>query len=123
ALIRKCRDSSARLAADAVSAVVARLSGKGHRVVSTGIIFASGRPLSDLAATLRSHALIHTAEGEFFREVLVQASEHCGLPVTRVKEREGWERGAAALGLGASDLQLLIAELGRRRGPPWRQAG
>jgi hypothetical protein len=121
ALIEKCRDSSAQLATDAVSAFVAELTRNARSVVGAGILFASGRPLPDLAATLRSHALIHTAEGEFFREVLVGASDVCSLPVTRVKEREAWERGAAALRLGAADLQRLIAELGRSLGPPWRQ--
>ncbi len=120
-LIRMCQDSSARLATDAVSALVAQLTRSGHRVVGAGILFASGHPLPELAATLQSHALIHTAEGEFFREVLVQASGHCSLPVTRVKERTVWDRGAAALGLGAVDLRALIDELGRSLGPPWRQ--
>jgi len=46
-----------------------------------------------LAATLPSHALIHTAEGEFFLEGLVRASEHCSLHVTKVNEREVWDRG------------------------------
>ena len=120
-LIRRCRDSSARLATEAVSAMVARLAENGHRVVGAGIFSRAGRPLPDLAATLRSHALLHTAEGDFFRDVLVQASERCSLPVTRMTEREVWERGVAALGLGAAELQRVIGELGRSLGPPWRQ--
>jgi hypothetical protein len=121
ALIQRYRDRSARLATDAVTAFVARLTQGGRRVVGTGIIFASGRPLPALEVTLRSHALIHTAEGEFFREVLVQASEDCGLPVTRVKEREAWDRGETALRLSSENLQKLISELGRSLGPPWTQ--
>jgi len=121
ALIGRCRDSSARLAAEAVSALVARLAGNGHRVAGAGLLLASGRPLPDLAAILRAHPLIHTAEGEFFRQVLVQASEQCRLPVTRVKEREVWERAAAALRLSAADLEGRIAEIGKLLGPPWRQ--
>jgi hypothetical protein len=120
-LIRRCRDSSLRLAADAVSAMTAQLTRTGYRVAGAGILFASGRPLPDLAATLRSHALIHTAEGEFFREVVVLASEHCSLPVTRVREREIWDRGAATFSLGCADLQQRIGGLGRLLGPPWRQ--
>src|SRR6266545_3891732 len=95
-LIRMCRGSSTTLATDAVNALVAQLTESGHNVVCAGILFASGRPLPDLAATLKSHALIHTAEGELSREVLVRASEHCLLPVTRVREREVWDRAAAA---------------------------
>ncbi len=120
-LIRQCRDSSTLLAMGAVSAMVAQLKRKGHRVAGVGILFASGRPLPDLAATLRSHALIHTAEGEFFREVLVQASEHCSLRVTKVKEREVWDRGAKVFRLPSADLQQRISGLGRSLGPPWRQ--
>src|SRR5262249_50434373 len=55
ALIRRCRDSSDRLAQNSVSDMIARLARKGHRVVRAGILFASGRPLPDLAAILRSH--------------------------------------------------------------------
>ena len=121
ALIRTCRDSATRLATDAVSALVAQLTQDAHWVAGAGIVFASGRLLPDLTAILRSHALIHTAEGEFFREVLVQASQHCSLPVTRVREREIWDRGAAALGLNSAEVRRLIGELGRLLGPPWRQ--
>jgi hypothetical protein len=120
-LIRICRDSSARLATEGVSALVAQLAQNGHRVVGSGILFASGGPLPDLAAILQSHALIHTAEGEFYRQILVEASEQCSLPVTRVREREVWDRGAAVLRLGSADLQRRIGELGRSLGPPWRE--
>jgi hypothetical protein len=120
-LIRRCRDSSTLLAMRAVSALVAQLKQKGHRVVGAGILFASGRPLPDLAVTLQSHALIHTAEGEFFREVLVRASEHCSLHVTKVREREVWDRGTMVFRLPAVDLQQRIIGLGKSLGPPWRQ--
>ena len=121
ALIRQCRESSTLLATRAVTAMVAQLTQNGHAVVGAGILFASGRPLPPLAAILRSHALIHTAEGEFFREVLVHASEHCSLPVTKIKEREIRERGAILLRLPPADLQQLIDGLGKSLGPPWRQ--
>lgn len=105
----------------AVSAMVAQLQQNGLTVVGAGILFASGRPLPDLAVTLRSHALIHAAEGEFFREVLVRASEHCSLQVTKVKEREVWDRGTMVFRLPSADLQQRIGGLGRSLGPPWRQ--
>jgi hypothetical protein len=101
--------------------MIAQLKQNGLRVVGAGILFASGRSLPELAAILRSHALIHTAEGEFFREVLVRASEDCLLPVTKVKEREIWDRGTVLFGLASADLQERIGALGRTVGPPWRQ--
>jgi hypothetical protein len=120
-LIGRCRESSTLLATHAVTAMVAQLIQNGHTVVGAGILFASGRALPDLAAILRSHALIHTAEGEFFREVLVHASEHCSLPVTKIKERDIWERGTLVLRRPSADLQRLIDGLGKSLGPPWRQ--
>jgi hypothetical protein len=121
ALIRQCRASSTLIAMDAVSAMVDRLRQKGHRVERAGILVASGRPLPNLAATLRSHALIHTAEGELFRDVLVSAGEQCSLHVTKVKERELWDRGAAVFRLPAEDLQQRVNGLGKPLGTPWRQ--
>ena len=75
-------------------------------MVGAGILFASGRPLPDLAATL---------------QVLVRASEHRSLHVTKVKEREVWDRGTMVFRLPAVDLQQRIAGLGKSLGPPWRQ--
>jgi len=121
ALIRQCRDSSTRLASRAVGALVAQLEQRGVSVGGAGILFASGRALPDLAATLRSHALIHTAEGEFFREVLVRACEHCSLRVTKVKEREAWDHAAQVFRLPSADLQKRIGALGKSLGPPWQQ--
>ena len=65
--------------------------------------------------------MIHTAEGEFFREAIRHASEACGLPVIRMKEREILSSGAAELGLRPEELQRRMLELGQPMGPPWRQ--
>ncbi len=103
-LIRKCRETSLQLTISALRDFIA-----GRVVVSAAVLFASGRPLPDLATTLRSHALIHTAEGEFFREVLVSALESCSLLASKMRERD--IRG----------LQTRIAGLGKSLGPPWTQ--
>jgi hypothetical protein len=105
ALIRKCRESSLLLATAAIRGLIGCVD---YNVGRAAILFASGRPLPDLAAILRSHALIHTAEGEFYREVLVSACQECGIPVMRIKERD------------LADNPLVI-ELGRSVGPSWRQ--
>ena len=120
-LIRQCQESSTLLAMRAVSAWAAQLRQNGLTVIGAGILFASGRPLPNLAAILRSHPLIHTAEGEFFRAALVTASERCALRVTKVKEREIWERATSVFRLPIADLQRRIGELGKSVGPPWRQ--
>ena len=116
-LIRQCRDSSMRLAEGAVSAMVAELEQRGVKVVGAGILFASGRVLPDLASILRSHALIHTAEGEFFRDS--GSSERAvSLRVTSKRAHLGQRHGAApALGRGSAVTDWRPRPI---VGPPWR---
>jgi hypothetical protein len=120
-LIRRCTASTDALAERAVRRVVDDAEAKGYRVAGCGLLTASGRPLPGLAAILASHALIHAAEGELFREALVRASEKCGLTVTKVREKELFDRTAAVLRTPADKLQRRLADLGRPLGPPWTQ--
>jgi hypothetical protein len=101
--------------------VIDELRERGHEVVGCGILLSSGRAATTLAATLASHALIHTAEGELFRDALTHASEHCELRVTGVRERELFARGAAELRVPVDELRRQVTEMGRPIGPPWRQ--
>lgn len=117
-LIQRCTRSTDSLAERALRALVSDMEEQGYRVVGCGLLLASGRALPDLAAILASHALIHAAEGEMFREALVRASERCGLAVTKVRERELIESAVAALRTTADSLKRRLAELGRSLGPP-----
>jgi hypothetical protein len=120
-LIARCTESSRLLAHQALRTAIDELGEKGYSVVASGILLASGRALPALAATLASHALIHTAEGELFREVVAYASQRCQLPVVKVKERELLERAGARLRVSAGELDDRLKEVGRSIGPPWRQ--
>jgi hypothetical protein len=120
-LIKRCTDGARRLAQRALCAVLEDLRDAGHQVVGCGLLLGSGRPPTPLEATLASHALIHTAEGELFRQVLTHACEQCALRVTGVRERELFARGAAELSVPPDALRRRVTELGRSVGPPWRQ--
>jgi len=117
----RCIEKTKLLARGRVSAVVDEVREKGYAVVSAGILAASGRPLTTLEATLASHALIHTAEGELFRNALIEACEQLKLAVTKVSERELYARAETQLGLPFGELRRRVAELGRPLGPPWGQ--
>ncbi len=119
--LKRCADSTQRLAREALQAAIDGLRDKRYEAAGCGIILGSGRALPELRAILASHALIHTAEGEFYRNALVEAGEHCGLPVFGVKERELYERASAQLHTPVDKLQQRVAELGRSIGPPWTQ--
>jgi hypothetical protein len=120
-LVRRCTQTSQRLARAAVGAMLTELRAAGHGVVGCGLLQGSGRALPDLAGILASHALIHTAEGQMFRDVLAEAGRHHDLPVIAVRERELMARCTADLGLPADKLMRRLAEMGRAIGPPWRQ--
>ncbi len=114
-----CFAASQRLALAAVRDVVEELRGRQYRVVGSAVLLASGRPLPPLAKILASHALIHAAEGEFFREVFSKACADLELSVTGVRERDLDERVKTALGKGAARIRQQISTMGRAIGPPW----
>lgn len=119
--VERCAGTAKRLALGAFRSVIAGLRKAGYEVVGCGLLLASGRPLPALASILASHALIHTADGELFRDALTYAAEQHGLPVTRVREKELLARAAADLCIPADDLQRGVNALGRSIGPPWTQ--
>ena len=120
-LVERCADTASRLAQQALRAVRSDVQAKGYDVAGCGLLLGSGRSLTSLAATLASHALIHTAEGELFRDALARASEWCGIPVVGVRDREVYERGADELRIKMDKLKQHLYEMGRTVGPPWTQ--
>ena len=82
ALVREAVEASRALAPEAMEAAVKRFGRRGMRSAGAVIVLGSGKALPGLEGILASHALIHTAEGEMFREVLVWAARALGLAVT-----------------------------------------
>lgn len=120
-IIDACCASTARLAHEAIQASIDGLHDRGYEVAAAGITLASGRALPQLEQILASHALIHTAEGEFFRQALIDAGSRCGLNVIGIKEREILDRSAAAFRTSTGELERQIASIGKSIGPPWTQ--
>jgi hypothetical protein len=117
--IQKSFASATCLALAAVQDVVAELRGRKYRVAGFAILLASGRPLPPLAKILASHALIHAAEGEFFRHAFSKACEGLDLSVTGFRERDLDECVQTTFGRGAVRVEEEISTLGRSLGPPW----
>jgi hypothetical protein len=85
------------------------------------LLLASGRPLPDLERILASHALIHTADGELFREAIVHGCARCGLKMESIKERAFLEDAGTALHLKTAELMRRVTDLGKPFGSPWSQ--
>ena len=118
--IVQCAAASLSLAQEGLREVVERLS-REHRVKGAAVLLASGRPLPELERILASHPLIHTAEGEFFRNAFSEACEALGIPVTRIRERELAERAEAVFKESASALPKELTAAAKPLGPPWGQ--
>jgi hypothetical protein len=117
AYIARCTRATDRLADEAVAALRACVEEDG--IAGACIITASERKLPDLAGILASHALIHAAEGEFYRDALARGLQRAALEVSRVKEKDTLVWTASRLGTNENALRERLAAIGKPLGPPW----
>ncbi len=115
------REQGRELAYRALRDLQAELEERGYQLKRGALLLASGRPLPELEKILVSHALIHTADGELFRECLLHASARWGLGIVSIRERELLEQAAKALRVPRPSLLRRATELGRPFGSPWTQ--
>ena len=122
ALVTRSLDTANRLAGEELERAVKELRTSGRDVVGAALLLGSGRPLPhELAAILAAHPLIHTAEGEMYREALRLACENASLRVTGFRERDVVATAAERLAVAPDLLRTLAAALGKPLGPPWTQ--
>ncbi|MFY9731350.1 MAG: hypothetical protein WAK24_12130, partial [Candidatus Acidiferrales bacterium] len=86
-----------------------------------GLLLSSGRPLPALKKILAAHSLIHSADGELFREALLHAAARTGLKPVAIRERELADSASRILCRKPADLAQRISDLGRPLGIPWSQ--
>ncbi len=120
-LVRRSTEEATARAEGAVRGAMADLRSAGHDPRVLGLLAATGRVLPGLREVLASHALIHAAEGELFRDALRAASVRCGLSLTNVREKDLEARAATALGRSDAQRRQTLAAWGKALGPPWTQ--
>jgi hypothetical protein len=108
-----------RLALESLEETAKDLGTRGFQIAGCGIVLASGRPLPALERILASHPMIHTAEGEFFRNAIREACRKTGISVTGVRERELFFLAGEILGSSAAKIKRHMDDLRRSAGPPW----
>jgi hypothetical protein len=119
--IARMKTEARRLAYRAVRELASRTQEQGVKLTRCGLLLASGRPLPALEKILVSHALIHTADGELFREAILHASARCGLRDFRIKDKELLARTGEVFRAKPNELMRRVTELGRSFGAPWSQ--
>ncbi len=85
------------------------------------MLLASGRALPEFEKILASHALIHTADGELFRDSIRHSCARAKLPLTAIKERDLLAAAAKRLNKRPEFLNSKVSALGKSLGPPWTQ--
>jgi len=118
-LVKRAAKASASAAKLAVNEVLSELASRGVQVEICGVLSSFRSAPGDLSTILRSHPLIHTAEGALFQNALVSACESCKLLVVLAREREVWASAAAALGVPEPRLRKEVDDLRKTFGSPW----
>jgi hypothetical protein len=118
-LVREATELSWTNTKAAIEAAAAALRARGYDVVASGIIVGNKRLEAPLATIIESHALIHTAEGQLFRDAVRRASESVKLPVVEVGAKELDARAAKSLRLSDAALAAQLTRIGSAAGRPW----
>jgi hypothetical protein len=121
AFVAESLSEAKRLAGRALRTAQTDLGKQGYEVAHCALLLASGKTLPGLESILHSHALIHTADGELFREALRHSSADCGLEIACMKELELLDCGVKALRTKRDKLLRRLTELGAGFGAPWTQ--
>jgi hypothetical protein len=118
-LVRRVKEASQEMARISLKDILEHLRSIDAAVRAAGIPSGSRLIPEDLAAVLRSHPLIHTAEAALFRQALASACEDRRVTVISVREREVWLSAAEAWELKESELRKQVDGLRKSVGAPW----
>ncbi len=110
-------EAVSRTMAGAALELAAKSAGMALSVVAV----AMGRTAipADRQRILKTHTLLHAAEGELYREALSDAGASTGLRVVRFLNKEVRSEAAAALGWQLEQLEAYLMTVGKSVGAPW----
>jgi hypothetical protein len=120
-IISEVEQSAREVSACEVLRVAEWLECNGFEVICAGVP-AGWQPLpASLDAILASHTLLHSAEGELYRDCLAEACLAADLEVSRFAQRELLPAASAAIGITADQVESHTSGMGRLLGPPWQK--
>jgi hypothetical protein len=106
-LIRKVDRFASQRALASLAMFVGDVEHGGSQVAGVAVIATDRVIPEELERVLRSHQLLHAAEGDLFEEALMEGASSLGRPVARV-----------AL---PSSISARVETLGRTVGSPWQK--
>ena len=120
-IVEEVHAAASALATDALRRLVADLARHGHEVAALAVAAGTETLRDDLAWILRSHTRWHAAEGELYREALVDAGDAVAVPIVRFAKGAALDELGGELGSDAAALTRTITAWGKALGPPWRK--
>jgi hypothetical protein len=117
--IANCRTVCESMTLSTLADTVQELKQREYRLAGAAVLTAVDRALPSLADILASHPLIHTAEGEFYRNALRKPCEQLKVSIEAIREREVEKHAKSIYGSRANRVQQNIAAFGKAIGPPW----
>jgi hypothetical protein len=117
AIVERCAARAEELALDGLRRLADELAPR--RLRSCAILTSKSREPLDLEATLRSHALIHGAEGLLFREAVARAAVAFGVVLHPVPESDALTLAAEAWRCKQATVEKRLIDLRRSAGSPW----
>jgi hypothetical protein len=121
ALIAEVQSATVANAAREIGDLLAdlRQAGLSARIAVTAA--ATARAPQKLEDILKTHARIHAAEGDFYRDVVASACQVLGLEVRRVAERDLPGLVCTLLHIDQPSLEARLKAMGAALGPPWSE--
>jgi hypothetical protein len=120
-LVDGARSEAEAAAARALSDLSAQAAASGLSAVAVGLAAEPRPTLDDLEKILAVHPRMHRAEGDLYRDALVDAAGALRLPLTLFPPRQLRVQAASALGSKPAEIDRLLATLGQSVGAPWQQ--
>lgn len=117
--ITEIEASALACATSEIKTLVESLKADGHVVRGVGMAAKTAKLPDALEKILSSHALLHAAEGDLYREALAEAAASSGFPVARFPPKEIYGDAAAQLGTSEATLRELLTRTGKTIGRPW----
>lgn len=100
--------------------VLGELGSGGAVAVAAGVPVGS-MVVPPLEQVLKSHMMLHLAEGELYRDAIAETAATCGLRVVRFPQKGVYSSLGEALGVPADQAMARVAALGIAVGRPWAQ--
>jgi len=119
AFIAQSGRTTATLSNKAIAALLEQAVTNKLKLTGCALLVTASRELPPLEKVLASHALIHTAEGMFYREAIAIAAERLRVRIMRVRESEALRQASDRSGKSEAELRAALMEIGKTVGPPW----